>query len=154
MAIAMSLSPNVHHQRTGLALLRLLADQVEDTDYCHCQVIYEHDWRVSEFTVFRPDIMIVCEEFEGEWVNVPPTLIVEILSPSSEEQDRHHKRRFYEDHGVKHYLLVHPASGEVEAFTLGHDGLYNRVVESEDGSGHTLPLHDNCLVTIPKTISG
>ena len=48
----------------------------------------------------------------------PPTLVIEILSPSTTTIDRSRKRRLYADPGIPYYWLVDPESRTVEALGL------------------------------------
>lgn len=47
-----------------------------------------------------------------------PTLVVEIVSPSTRETDRHTKRRLYASSGLPWYWIVDPESRAVEVYTL------------------------------------
>jgi Uma2 family endonuclease len=51
----------------------------------------------------------------------PPTLAVEILSPSTRTLDRVTKRQLYARHGVSYLWLVDPEARTIEALTLQDD---------------------------------
>jgi Uma2 family endonuclease len=53
-----------------------------------------------------------------KYVDFPPALVVEILSPSTALKDRHSKFKIYEQEQVQYYLLVYPDKEEVEIYTL------------------------------------
>jgi Uma2 family endonuclease len=89
-------------------------------------VLYASDWIVSEDTVVRPDIMIVCEPIKGEHVTTPPVLALEILSPSSILKDRNTKFNLYQAFGVKYYILASVEKAEVEIFEL-KDNRYHQL---------------------------
>jgi Uma2 family endonuclease len=57
----------------------------------YCVVFTELDWKISKETVVRPDVMIVCGKIETDYLEFPPVLIVEILSPASLVKDRNIK---------------------------------------------------------------
>lgn len=61
---------------------------------------------------------------------IPPTLIIECISPGHEQHDRRTKRRWYAEFGVGHYWLLDPFKRTLECLTLA-DGVY-----VADASGH------------------
>ena len=72
-----------------------------------------------------PDIIFVSNRkmslmksahFEGA-----PDLIVEIVSPDSQNRDRREKFLEYEKAGVREYWIVDPLSEKIDAFALGKD---------------------------------
>jgi Uma2 family endonuclease len=68
----------------------------------------------------------------------PPTLVIEILSPSTTTIDRSRKRQLYADHGIPYYWLVDPESRTVEA--LGLDaGRYALLVRGSGAGPVALP---------------
>jgi Uma2 family endonuclease len=52
----------------------------------------------------------------------PPTLVVEILSPTTTLIDRSTKRQLYARYGVPYYWIVDPEARAVEAYRLAEDG--------------------------------
>lgn len=54
----------------------------------------------------------------GQFLKIVPTLVVEILSPSTAERDRTEKKRLYEMNGVNEFWLVDPDRREVTVFHL------------------------------------
>ena len=72
-----------------------------------------------------PDMMVVCnrEYIKMSGVCGPPDLVAEILSVSTEREDRYFKKRIYELLGVKEYWLVNYKSKTVEVSLL-KDGKY------------------------------
>jgi Uma2 family endonuclease len=93
---------------------------------------------LSDLTVVEPDTV-----YEGA-----PTLVVEILSPSTAQTDRHTKMQLYARHGVPWYWIVDPDSRTVEVYALGEGGyaLSTRVAGDEQLSAE--PLTD---LVIPPT---
>ena len=69
---------------------------------------------------YRPDGMIVCDPQKAREKGVygTPDLVVEVLSPSTGQYDRGHKKDVYERHGVREYWLVNPADRSVEQYVL------------------------------------
>ncbi len=87
---------------------------------------YNSDMRVhiESNTLFTyPDISIVCGEVltlnNDEYNALNPTVIVEVLSPSTKNYDRGEKFRLYRDiNTLKEYMLVDSESMHVEVFRL------------------------------------
>ncbi len=52
-----------------------------------------------------------------------PTLVVEVISPTSRRKDRLQKLRIYREAQVPHYWLVNPEEKTLECFSL-RDGVY------------------------------
>lgn len=103
--------------------------------------------------VAQPDILYVSNErstiIHEEEIRGAPDLIIEILSPSTAEYDRHYKRTLYARHGVTEYWLVDPEEQTVEVLTLGKRGykqvaLYSKdqTLESSLLAGLRIPLEE------------
>ncbi|HLH26037.1 MAG TPA: Uma2 family endonuclease [Chloroflexota bacterium] len=72
----------------------------------------------TNFSVVEPDIVyITAEQIERigrRGIEEPPTLVIEVLSPSTTARDRGIKRELYERQGVPHYWLAHPTRRSLE----------------------------------------
>lgn len=68
----------------------------------------------------QPDLVFLSSartEVVGEdWIRGAPDLVVEILSPSTEERDRGVKLKLYRRQGVPECWIVDPEAGAVEAW--------------------------------------
>jgi Uma2 family endonuclease len=73
---------------------------------------------VSEDTVVRPDVMVVCEKLNDDFITIPPSLILEILSPATILKDRNTKFNLYQAYGVRYYLIADLGKKLVETFQL------------------------------------
>ena len=93
---------------------------------CNCSVFSELDWKINEETVVRPDAMLVCGKTDTDFLAMPPTLIVEVISPSSIKKDRNIKFELYREQGVKYYILADYTKKTIEIFQL-IDNLYKQV---------------------------
>lgn len=62
-----------------------------------------------------------------------PDLIVEVLSPSTEEKDRGLKFEDYAAHGVREYWLVDPATQTVEQYVL-REATYHLLTKARSGT--------------------
>jgi Uma2 family endonuclease len=124
---AMAPAPEWIHQEVGGTFLYLVKTAFDkNNNSCGCKVLYECDWRVSDDTVVRPDVMIVCDPIEGKYPTKPPVLTLEILSPNSILKDRNTKFNLYKAYGVKYYLIANIDKKEIEYFIL-QDNNYRQV---------------------------
>ncbi len=83
-----------------------------------------------------PDVTIVCgpREVDPEDKNsvTNPTLVVEVLSPSTQEYDRGEKFSHYKRiPSLRQYLLVSTDDRRVEVWTRGGDGAWTSVVSTD-----------------------
>lgn len=82
-----------------------------------------------------PDVTIVCgpREVDGDGLSVlNPTLLVEVLSPSTEEYDRGEKFAHYKRiPSLQQYVLVSSRDRRVEVWTRDDDGAWSSVVSTE-----------------------
>lgn len=145
VAITMSPSASRRHQRIVLKLAMQLEDALTNDSSCHCQVVSDVDWRIANETVVRPDLSVLCEQDEAEFISRPPTLIGEVLSPATAVKDRSAKRGLYERMGVGWYLMVDPQSDSVEALQLA-DGSYREMTPDE--SRLRIDLHEGCSISL------
>jgi Uma2 family endonuclease len=74
-----------------------------------------------------PDISVFCGEIKtlngDEWNATNPTIIIEILSPSTKSYDRGDKFKLYRDiESLKEYILIDSISINIEAFAINSSG--------------------------------
>lgn len=119
-----------------------------------CEV-YSNDMRVQadrEKQYSYPDVVVVCGEPQfrdgREDTLLNPTVVVEVLSPSTESRDRGEKfLRYRQIASLTDYLLIAQNERRVEQFTKQTDGSW-RMVETDvgevrlDSVGCTLSLAD------------
>ena len=83
---------------------------------------------IPENTLFTyPDISIICRDIVEEESNddytIEPTVIIEILLPSTKSYDRGEKFRLYRDvPTLKAYILIDSESITIEAFRINTSG--------------------------------
>lgn len=120
-------SPNVLHQRASLRLIRILQDYFWKVDPAGEIFVAPLDVTFHDITVVQPDIFYVSGEqnqiVKEARIDGPPTLAVEVISPSSGRRDRLQKLQIYQKAEVQHYWLVNPAEKTLECFAL-RDGAY------------------------------
>ncbi|GEO09313.1 Uma2 family endonuclease [Segetibacter aerophilus] len=88
-----------------------------------CKVVQPLDYKVAEDIIVQPDLLIVYAEINKKYLDFPPDLVVEILSPSTALKDRHSKFAIYEQQQIKYYLIVNPDEEEVEVYAI-ENGIY------------------------------
>jgi Uma2 family endonuclease len=71
-------------------------------------------------TVVQPDISVVCDpdKIDGRGCIGAPDIVVEILSPSNNEQELNSKYDIYEQSGVREYWVVFPTEQAIIVYTL------------------------------------
>ena len=75
----------------------------------------------------------VSKSFLSDQMKFPaPDLVVEVLSPSTEQHDRHVKFEDYAAHGTDEYWIVDPERRAIEQYLLA-DGQYQLAVKVIDG---------------------
>jgi Uma2 family endonuclease len=75
----------------------------------------------SEYDTFQPDVIYVVkdrEEILGDWIHGVPSLVVEVISPSSNRRDRKLKFNKFLEYGVPEYWLFDPLKETVEIYLL------------------------------------
>ncbi len=128
---AMSPAPNIGHQRVSGRIHTLLEEALEDCP--ECQALPPANYYIDEQTLLIPDNLVVCtdEELVGVNLTVTPTLVFEILSPSTAAKDRRVKYDIYEAEGVRHCVIVDPETQTAEGYVLSGNR-YVRQFESGD----------------------
>ena len=98
------------HQEILRRLLRLVGDYVDDqgigtVSFAPFDVVYSpHDVLEPDLVVLPAPVSRVGKNWDG--TNVPPTLVVEIVSPSSRKRDYQLKRDFYVGGHALEYWIV------------------------------------------------
>jgi Uma2 family endonuclease len=112
------------HQYLATQILVNLQLQLNECPYS-CYVFAELDWIISNDTVVRPDIMVVCDQDLGQKVTKAPELIFEIVSNQRARIDEIIKLNLYAQEGVDYYVLVYPDFKKARIYRL-QDGVYKK----------------------------
>ena len=124
-AVSMAPAPMRIHQQIARELLMAIEENIHEE--CEvCEVLYEVDWRISNDTLLRPDIVFVCNDDGEKYLTKAPKIIVEILSPSTAKKDETLKFNIYEDEKVEYYILVYPDDLRAKVYKL-KDDKYSKV---------------------------
>ena len=129
-------APTTRHQTISRRLERALEDFVLPN---HSGQIFDAptDVVLSDHDVAQPDLFFVSTA-RSIIVTVPniqgaPDLVVEVLSPSTADQDLGAKRRLYQRHGVQEYWLVDPDANTVEILTAAETGFITAGAYTQTG---------------------
>ena len=93
----------------------------------------------------QPDVLFIANDrldiVKEEFIEGPPDLAIEVLSPSNWLDDRRTKFRLYARAGVREYWIVDPERRTIEVFALrGHSfTLLNRYEPGETVRSEVLP---------------
>lgn len=117
-------SPSTDHQLYSGNLYVLLRSHLEGSK---CKVFYApfdvHFFKkgITDPDVLQPDLVVACD-LEGNVQNGrymgTPTLVIEILSPSTRSKDMVDKLNSYMLSGVEEYWIVDPISGQIMVYSF------------------------------------
>lgn len=130
----MNPAPSTYHQTVSKRLQHQLYTQVE---LGGLGLLFNApvDVQLSPHDIVQPDLVIMRKDRPNivtpTKIKGVPDLLVEILSPSSEDYDRKLKRERYEKAGVPEYWIVDPGEQTLEQLVL-RDGVYQLQPASEE----------------------
>lgn len=143
--LVMRPAPGRRHQKIALRLGALLEqvcppelDVMTAPFAVHC----------GERIELQPDVLVAREQdFTETDLPVPPTLAVEILSPSTALHDANTKKALYERLGVASYWIIDPDQPSMQVFELNAEGAYRQVakVAGEEPLDATKPFRVRVL---------
>ena len=141
---AMSPMPVPKHQLIAAGISSEF--RIERKKCRRCNVYQPIDYKVKNDTILQPDVIIVCGTVEKQFLDFPPALVVEILSPSTALKDRHTKFEIYEGQQIKYYLIISPGEEEVEIYAI-EDNIYQLKQIGRDFT-YTFSFEADCTATI------
>lgn len=121
---AMSPAPVPKHQTVAGNVHAELRTALKKSE-CQCKVYQPLDYKLSDDTVFNPDLLIACKPIAKKFLDFPPDLVVEILSDSTRMKDHNVKYPRYEAEGISYYVMVDVDTETVEVHQLV-DSRYQR----------------------------
>ncbi len=146
------------HGMVGFNVAVSLRLQLQDSP---CQVFVETmKVKPSEDSLFYPDVFVTCDakDLATDMIFTSPTVIVEVLSESTQAFDRGLKFAAYRQIvALKEYLLIDPVSRVVELYRRGENGLFTLHDFTAQGSfdltsiGCTLTAHEVFQDVEPRT---
>lgn len=152
--LSMTPAPNTKHQQVSRNLFRLLDQFVGERALG--EILYAPlDCILSDITIVQPDIIYLESDRRGlisaRGIEGPPTLVVEILSPSTTQIDRGTKLQLYARYGVPYYWIVEPEPISFEVFALR--GKEYQLVLRASGSSPVSPVPFRDLLLVPESLS-
>ena len=103
-----------------------------------CQVFAEGmKLQVADDTILYPDVFVTCDKADlaTEQVFRAPSVVVEVLSPSTQAYDRSAKFAFYRRlASLREYVLVDPDTRRVESFRRGEGDVWTFHDMSDDAA--------------------
>ena len=119
--LSVAAAPGIRHQRVKINLFDRLLHHVRSRQLGD---LFDApaDCILSDTTVVQPDIVFVearhAARVSERGIEGAPTLVIEVLSPSSERTDRGRKLDLYARHGIAYYWIVDPAARIIDAHVL------------------------------------
>jgi Uma2 family endonuclease len=135
-------APTTRHQMVLGNLHRILANHILANQLGRL-FIAPTDLILASTTVVQPDLAFLANDrlhlITERAIEGPPTLIIEILSPTTSSTDRLTKGQLYARYQVLHYWLVDPNQRILEAYELARDH-YNLVASVQNAEVFTPSL--------------
>lgn len=118
-------APTRDHQKVSRNLTLLLGNYLKKFPVGELYVA-PFDVYFDDETVVEPDIVVVLNArlalIDEKKMNGAPDLVIEILSPSTEERDRGFKFKRYAQEGVSEYWMVDVLNQRIEVYHLTEKG--------------------------------
>lgn len=86
-----------------------------------CMVYAPLDYKIKEDTIIQPDMLVVCKPINKKFLDFPPDLVVEILSPSTALKDRHTKFEIYQSQNIPYFIIISPDKEEAEIYKIENE---------------------------------
>lgn len=154
----MQARPSMAHQWIEAQLVRQIGNFLDEKP---CKVFSEIEVLLPDSprqnaddvrNVFVPDITVICDQkkLTKQYCLGAPTVIMEILSPSTARADRFVKMLKYQSAGVPEYWIVSPGERTITVFTL-QNGIYGTraVYTAKDTEAEIFSL-PGCLLDLSK----
>lgn len=139
----MSPTPIPEHQRVAAELRAELLFALRKSNCKKCRAYDPLDYKIADDTILVPDIMIIYGEVKKKYLDFAPALVVEILSPSTALRDRHTKYQYYQQQGIKYYLIVDADKNNIDVYML-KDAEYSL---QEMNTAYVFQLEADCSIT-------
>lgn len=147
--IAVSPSPIPDHSYTEKSLSALLFEHIRKHKLG--RLYGDVDTLFGEYDVRRPDLIYFANArlhlVGRKFMEGPPDLCFEILSPSSGVIDRKDKFKQYQEAGVAHYWIVDPRKQTLEGYKL-EDGKYRLIAGGEKQEIIALPPFEDLNIPL------
>ena len=108
----------------------------------NCRVYDSLDYVIKEDTVVQPDVVVLCKKTTKKFIDFTPSLVAEILSPSTALRDRNTKYELYQNEGIKYYLIVDVDAKEIEIYQLVNNSY--TIVNETSADSFEFIFEDEC----------
>ena len=142
--IAKSPSPVPKHQLIAASIRMEIGIALKNCK--NCRVYDPIDYLINDDTILQPDIMVLCKKPTKKFIDFTPSLVAEILSPSTALRDRNTKYELYQNEGVKYYLIVDIDLKKIEIYQLVN-GIYKLMNENAI-TDFEFNFEDDCKVNV------
>ena len=125
---AMAPMPALKHQIVSNKIGWQLEEKLKNCSKCVATLPV--DWKIAEDTIVQPDNLVLCGkiDFSKPYITKTPSIVFEILLPSTVLKDINLKFSLYEREGVKYYVIVNIEEKLAKVYEL-KDGKYVKVAE-------------------------
>jgi Uma2 family endonuclease len=141
------------HGRVVGNLVRALGNALAGSP---CQVFSEGmKVQPSDDAILYPDLFVTCDpgDLRTDMIFRAPTLVIEVLSPTTQAYDRSQKFALYRRlASLREYALIDPDTRRIEIFRIGADGLWV-LHDMSDGEAMTL-ASIGCQVPLTEVFEG
>jgi Uma2 family endonuclease len=94
-------------------------------------------------------MMVICKPVtNNNFLDFPPSLVAEVISPSSMVKDRREKYEIYQAQGVKYYIIIEPSFKKTDVFELLKNNYHPVAVNPVE---FTFEFENNCNALITFT---
>jgi len=117
-------APTRRHQEIAFAMTMQLGNHISNKGCKKCKVYFSpFAVRLERDVVVEPDIVVVCDptKLTKAGMDGPPDLIIEILSPSTSNHDKHTKFMLYRRTRIPEYWIVDPQDNSLTVHRLTGD---------------------------------
>ena len=111
--------------------------------------------QAGDDTILYPDVFVTCDkgDLSTDMIFTAPTLIVEVLSPSTQAYDRSQKFALYRQlDSLQEYLLIDPDTRRAEAFRRTPDGQW--LFFDMSSEEHLVVVSIDCRVPLAEVFRG
>ena len=157
----MQAAPTWQHQSISRELMLQFGGYLSNSQ---CQVFAApFDLRLAELeekdedvaNVYQPDLLVICDKskLKGTGYYGVPSMVIEILSPSTVRHDRLLKFNIYEKFGVKEYWIVEPDAKLVSVFVLQDNNRYGRTELYTETDNVTVSIFPDLVIDLSKVFN-
>jgi Uma2 family endonuclease len=156
--IVVTPAPAGRHQLVVMRLAALLTREIIEAGL-GLALPAPFDIVLDEENLVQPDLFILlhdrAQQMEKARVTGPPSLAIEVVSPSSAARDRGPKRNLYAKHGVPEYWLINPDDQNALILSDPYEGRYRKeTLATETLVSATIPGSSVDLKTLFAVIPG